>query len=261
MKVVILCGGKGTRLKEETVFRPKPLVTVGERPILWHIMKLYAHYDFKEFVLCLGYLGEMIKQYFLQYQLMNSDLTICFTPKPEVQIHQNPKLDWQVTLADTGVEAMTGCRLKRVEKFLGDDTDFMVTYGDGLSNVNLQELYEFHKRHGCMATVTGVRPLSRFGELTVEGEEVREFSEKTQVTGGWINGGFFVFRREFLNYLIDENSCILEREPLEQMARQGQLKIYKHRGFWQCMDTYRDMEQLNKLWRISEAPWEVWKNE
>lgn len=259
MKVVILCGGKGTRLKEETVFRPKPLVTVGEKPILWHIMKLYAHYGFKEFVLCLGYLGESIKQYFLQYELMNSDLTIGYSPRPQVKLHQKNQLDWQVTLVNTGVEAMTGCRLKRVEHFLGDDQDFMVTYGDGLSNVNLKELYEFHQSHGCTATVTGVRPLSRFGELTVEGEAVKEFSEKTQVTRGWINGGFFVFRREFLNYLTNENSCILEREPLERLASEGQLRIYKHRGFWQCMDTYRDMEQLNKLWQRGEAPWEVWK--
>ncbi|AQS59278.1 glucose-1-phosphate cytidylyltransferase [Desulforamulus ferrireducens] len=257
MKVVILCGGKGTRLKEETVFRPKPLVMVGEKPILWHIMKLYAHYGFKDFVLCLGYLGETIKQYFLHYELMNSDLTISFFPRPQVKVHQRSQLDWQVTLVDTGVEAMTGCRLKRIEHYLGDQQDFMVTYGDGLSNVNLKELYEFHRSHGCIATVTGVRPLSRFGELTVEGDVVKEFSEKTQVNRGWINGGFFVFRREFLNYLTNENNCVLEREPLERLAREGQLRIYKHRGYWQCMDTYRDMEQLNNLWRRGEAPWEV----
>lgn len=255
--MVILCGGKGTRLKEETVFRPKPLVSIGERPILWHIMKLYAHYGFKEFVLCLGYLGEMIKQYFINYELMNSDLTVSFAPRPQIQIHQNPKLDWQVTLADTGVEAMTGCRLKRIEKYIGSDKDFMVTYGDGLSNVNLKDLLTFHKSHGGIATVTGVRPLSRFGELEVQQDEVKAFSEKTQVTRGWINGGFFIFRRELFNYLTDKDDCILEREPLELLAREGQLKIYKHGDFWQCMDTYRDMEQLNKLWQQGNAPWEV----
>lgn len=259
MKVVILCGGKGTRLKEETVFRPKPLVSIGEKPILWHILKYYSHFGYKDFVLCLGYLGEMIKQYFLQYELMNSDLTVRFSPQPQVQIHSNPRIDWQVTLADTGVEAMTGCRLKRIEKYIGQDTDFMVTYGDGLGNVDLKELYNFHKSHGCLATVTGVRPLSRFGELEVQGDQVNAFSEKSQVKRGWINGGFFVFRREFFNYLIDQDDCVLEREPLEQLTRDEQLRIYKHRGFWQCMDTYRDMEQLNKMWRQGNAPWEVWE--
>lgn len=259
MKVVILCGGKGTRLKEETVFRPKPLVSIGEKPILWHIMKYYSHFGYKDFVLCLGYLGEMIKQYFLQYELMNSDLTLRFSPRPQVQIHNNPRIDWQVTLTDTGVEAMTGCRLKRIEKYIGEDTDFMVTYGDGLGNVDLKELYNFHKSHGCLATVTGVRPLSRFGELEVQGDQVNAFSEKSQVKRGWINGGFFVFRREFFNYLIDQDDCVLEREPLEQLTRDEQLRIYKHRGFWQCMDTYRDMEQLNKMWRQGNAPWEVWE--
>ncbi|WP_003544770.1 glucose-1-phosphate cytidylyltransferase [Desulfotomaculum nigrificans] len=261
MKVVLLCGGKGTRLKEETAFRPKPLVSVGEKPILWHIMKLYAHFGYKDFVLCLGYLGEMIKQYFLNYELMNSDLTLSFTPERKIEIHKKPQLDWQITMADTGIEAMTGCRLKRIEPYIGTDSDFMVTYGDGLTDVDISKLVAFHKSHGCLATVTGVRPLSRFGELDVQGDIVKEFSEKSQVTRGWINGGFFVFRREFFNYLTDDNNCILEREPLERLARDGQLKIYKHRGFWQCMDTYRDMEQLNKLWREGNAPWEVWRNE
>ncbi|AEF94284.1 glucose-1-phosphate cytidylyltransferase [Desulfotomaculum nigrificans CO-1-SRB] len=261
MKVVLLCGGKGTRLKEETAFRPKPLVSVGEKPILWHIMKLYAHFGYKDFVLCLGYLGEMIKQYFLNYELMNSDLTLSFTPERKIEIHKKPQLDWQIIMADTGIEAMTGCRLKRIEPYIGTDSDFMVTYGDGLTDVDISKLVAFHKSHGCLATVTGVRPLSRFGELDVQGDIVKEFSEKSQVTRGWINGGFFVFRREFFNYLTDDNNCILEREPLERLARDGQLKIYKHRGFWQCMDTYRDMEQLNKLWREGNAPWEVWRNE
>ncbi|ABO50418.1 glucose-1-phosphate cytidylyltransferase [Desulforamulus reducens MI-1] len=261
MKVVILCGGKGTRLKEETAFRPKPLVTVGKKPILWHIMKYYSHYGFKDFILCLGYLGEMIKQYFIQYDLMNNDLTISFDSRSEIQIHRKQDLDWQVTLADTGIEAMTGCRLKRIEKYIGDAADFMVTYGDGLCNVDLAELYHFHRSHGCLATVTGVRPLSRFGELAVQGDTVKTFSEKTQVTRGWINGGFFVFRREIFNYLTNQDDCVLEREPLEHLTMDSQLKVFKHRGFWHCMDTYRDMEQLNKLWQVGHAPWEVWKNE
>lgn len=259
MKVVILCGGKGTRLKEETVFRPKPLVGIGEKPILWHIMRSYSFYGFKEFILCLGYLGEMIKQYFLNYQLMSSDLTVTFLPEPHVRVHKKPELDWRVTLADTGIDSMTGCRLKRIENYIGNDTDFMVTYGDGLSNVNVRELLSYHRSHGSIATVTGVRPLSRFGELDVIGDRVGEFSEKAQVTRGWINGGFFVFRREFFNYLTDQDDCILEREPMEDLARDGELRIFKHRGFWQCMDTYRDMEQLNKLWYGGKAPWEVWK--
>lgn len=261
MKVVILCGGKGTRLKEETAFRPKPLVNIGDKPILWHIMKYYEHYGFKDFVLCLGYLGDMIKQYFLHYELMNSDLTIHFSPRSFLQIHKHPQIDWQVTLADTGNEAMTGCRLKRVEKYLEADTDFMVTYGDGLCTVDLHELYHFHKSHGCIGTVTGVRPLSRFGELEVDGTKVNAFSEKNQVARGWINGGFFIFKREFLNYLTDQDQCILERDPLEKLAKDGQMQIFKHRGFWQCMDTYRDMEQLSSLWRQGKAPWEVWKYE
>ncbi|SHH32234.1 glucose-1-phosphate cytidylyltransferase [Desulforamulus hydrothermalis Lam5 = DSM 18033] len=254
-----MCGGKGTRLKEETVVRPKPLVTIGNRPILWHIMKYYAHFGFKDFILCLGYLGDMIKQYFLQYEMMNSDLTIRFSPQPQVQVHCSQTIDWQVTLADTGISAMTGCRLKRIEQYIAEDSDFMVTYGDGLGNVNLHELYLFHKSHGSLATVTGVRPLSRFGELEVRGNTVTSFREKSQVKSGWINGGFFVFRREFFNYLVDQEDCVLEREPLEQLAREGQLKIFKHKGFWQCMDTYRDMEQLNAWWQQGNAPWEVWQ--
>lgn len=259
MKVAILCGGKGTRLKEETVFRPKPLVGIGEKPILWHIMNLYSFYGFKDFILCLGYQGEMIKQYFLNYELMNSDFTVEFSREYQISLHKKPCLDWRVTLADTGMESMTGCRLKKIENYIGDDPDFMVTYGDGLANVNVQELAAYHRNHGAIATVTGVRPLSRFGELDVVEDRVQEFREKTQVKQGWINGGFFVFRREFFSYLTSEEACVLEQEPLERLARDGQLRIFKHGGFWQCMDTYRDMEQLNQLWRGGKAPWEVWK--
>lgn len=260
MKVVILCGGKGTRLKEETVYRPKPLVSIGDKPILWHIMKHYASYEFRDFILCLGYLGEMIKQYFIYYELMNSDLSVSFSQgNSTINILGKSELEWQVTLANTGIEAMTGCRLKRIQKYVEKEPVFMATYGDGLSNVNLKDLLAFHKHHGCIGTVTGVRPLSRFGELDVEGDYVKDFSEKIQVTRGWINGGFFVFGKEFFNYLTDQDDCVLEREPLERLARDGQLKIYRHRDFWQCMDTYRDMEQLNKLWQQGNAPWEVRK--
>lgn len=261
MKVVILCGGKGTRLKEETMFRPKPLVNVGDKPILWHIMRYYAYFGFREFVLCLGYLGDMIKRYFLEYELMNSDLTVHLASKTQIEVHSSRQLDWQITLVDTGIDAMTGSRLKKIEKYIDADQDFMVTYGDGLCNVNLHELYKYHRRHGCIATVTGVRPLSRFGQLEVEGNKVISFSEKTQATSGWINGGFFIFTRDIFSYLNNQDDCVLERKPLEQLTNERQLQVFKHRGFWQCMDTYRDMEQLTKLWKEGNAPWEVWKNE
>lgn len=261
MKVVILCGGKGTRLKEETMFRPKPLVNVGDKPILWHIMNYYAYFGFKEFVLCLGYLGDMIKRYFLEYELMNRDLTVRLASKTQVEIHGSQQLDWQITLVDTGIDAMTGSRLKKIEKYIDSDKDFMVTYGDGLCNVNLQELYKYHRSHDCIATVTGVRPLSRFGQLEVQGNKVTSFREKTQATCGWINGGYFVFTRDIFNYLTNEDDCVLEREPLEKLSKEGQLQIFKHNGFWQCMDTSRDMEQLTKLWKFGQAPWEVWNNE
>lgn len=261
MKVVILCGGKGTRLKEETQFRPKPLVQVGERPILWHIMKLYAHYDFTDFILCLGYMGEMIKQYFINYEYMNSDLTVSLNDRQKIFLHNHQSdLNWRVTMVNTGIQAQTGSRIKKIQKYIDQDELFMVTYGDGVADLNIAELLKFHRSHGRIGTVTGVRPLSRFGELEVEGNGVKLFSEKSQVNQGWINGGFFVFNYEFFNYLTDVDQCVLERGPLEALAAKGELQVYRHRGYWQCMDTYRDMEQMNHIWQSGQAPWKVWEN-
>ena len=259
MKVVILCGGRGTRLQEETEWRPKPLIDVGGRPILWHIMKRYAHYGFTEFVLCLGYKGEQIKQYFLNYQAMQRDLTVRLGAPMRVEYHGNHLEDgWTVTLAETGPAAMTGARIKRIAPYLQDEPEFMLTYGDGLADIDLRALAAFHRRHGKMGTVTGVRPPSRFGELLADQERVVEFSEKPQASQAFINGGFFVLNRRFLDYLSDEDGCILEREPLEAVARDGQLMIYRHEGFWQCMDTPRDLRLLEQLWNSGQAPWKSW---
>jgi glucose-1-phosphate cytidylyltransferase len=261
MKVVILCGGLGTRLREETEYRPKPMVEVGGRPVLWHIMKLYGHHGFKDFVLCLGYKGQVIRKYFLDYHAMNGDFTIRLgaTPKVSYLDHRDVE-NWTVTLAETGAETMTGGRVARAARHLRGQT-FMCTYGDGLGNVNLRELLAFHRKHGKLATVTGVRPPSRFGEMQLRGERVTEFSEKPQqISQGLINGGFFVFEADFLRYLSEDAACVLEQEPLRCCARDGQLMCYQHDGFWQPMDTYREYELLNRLWAGGEAPWRVWKD-
>ncbi|MEW6102075.1 MAG: glucose-1-phosphate cytidylyltransferase [Candidatus Omnitrophota bacterium] len=259
MKVVILCGGRGSRLKEETEVRPKPLVEIGSRPILWHIMKLYAHYGFKDFILCLGYKGEMIKEYFLNYEAMNNDFTIHLGMANSIEFHSNHlEKGWKVTLVDTGLLAQTGTRIKRVENYIEGDT-FMVTYGDGVGNINIGELFKYHKSGGKIGTVTGVHPSSRFGELVTKGEDVIEFSEKPQVTEGFINGGYFVFNRKFFEYLQEDDNCYLESVPLEKLAREKQLSVYKHKGFWQCMDTQRELDILNDLWKRKVAPWKVWK--
>jgi glucose-1-phosphate cytidylyltransferase len=235
MKLVILCGGLGTRLREETEFRPKPMVNVGNRPILWHIMKIYAHYGYTDFVFALGYKGEMIKQYFCHYELMNNDVTI-----------------------ELGKEkALKGARLKRVEKYIDGDT-FMVTYGDGLANVDINELIDFHKSHGKLATLTGISPTSRFGELRIKGNQVESFSEKPTDTDGLINGGFFVFNRGLFDYLSTDDDCDLEIGALERIASEGQLMVFKHLGFWACMDNIRDMDYLNRLWSEGKAEWKVW---
>jgi glucose-1-phosphate cytidylyltransferase len=257
MKIVILCGGLGTRLREETEFRPKPLVEIGGRPVLWHIMKSYAHFGFRDFVLCLGYRGSMIKEYFLNYEAMNNDFTICLGQKSQVLYggsHQEQ--GFQVTLADTGLDTMTGGRVKRIAKYVDDDT-FMVTYGDGVSDVDIARLVEFHHASGLLATVTTVRPVSRFGVVDI-GEENRvlEFKEKP-VAEGWISAGFFVFNRRVFDYLTGDN-CILERDPLERLASEGQLAAYRHEGFFFPMDTYRDHQHLNQLWASGKAPWRVW---
>lgn len=258
MKVVILCGGRGMRLQEETEFRPKPLVPIGGRPILWHIMKIYAYYGFHEFVLCLGYRGEMIKEYFLTYEAMSSDFTIRLGHDYNIDYGDAHKeQDFTVTLVETGLNTMTGGRIKRVEKYIEDDT-FMMTYGDGVADINIQALVGYHQQHGRLATVTAVRPFSRFGILTFdENSAVTGFAEKPQVEQ-WLSGGFFVFNRKIFDYLKGDD-CILEREPLEQLAREGQLMAYKHSGSFYAMDTYRDYKDLNELWDKGETPWKKWE--
>jgi len=253
MKTVILCGGLGTRLREETEFRPKPMIMIGDKPILWHIMKLYSRYGYNDFILCLGYKGEVIKNYILEYDLVNSDFTIRLGTK-EITRHSifYDESDWQVTLADTGNGTLTGGRVKKIEKYIDEDT-FIVTYGDGLSNINLRELIKFHRDKGKIATVTGVRPVARFGELSVDGDLVKTFSEKPQIESGWISGGFFVFERKIFDYLDEE--CMLERAPLEKLAQENQLAVYKYSGYWRCMDTYRDLEALNQEWASGRPGW------
>jgi glucose-1-phosphate cytidylyltransferase len=256
--VFVLCGGLGTRLREETEVRPKPMVPVGQHPILWHIMRTYAHHGFRRFILCLGYKAEVIKAYFLNYASMNSDFTVRLLTD-EVTVHSiDHDQDWDVTLAYTGERAMTGCRVARAAgKYLGDASHLAVTYGDGLTNADLRGELEFHLAHGKIGTVLGVNPPSRFGELRIEGDWVREFSEKPEFAENWINGGYFLFRREFLSYLSTDENTVLEREPLVRLARDGQLGMFRHPGFWACMDTQRDLEYLNGLWRTGEAPWAV----
>ncbi|MGA2253780.1 MAG: glucose-1-phosphate cytidylyltransferase [Thermoguttaceae bacterium] len=259
-KVVILCGGLGTRLREETEFRPKPMVEVGGRPILWHIMKTYAHNGFQEFVLCLGYRGNVIREYFLNYEAMNNDFTISLgAGGRKIEYHgAHAEQDFCVTLVNTGTETMTGGRVKRIEPFIDDDL-FMVTYGDGLADIDIHALMAFHRAHGKMATVTAVRPFSRFGILELDAENgVKCFAEKPQVEG-WINAGYFIFHRRFFDYLKSGDGCIMEHEPLARAADDGELVAYRHHGFFFAMDTYREYEALNKLWNSGQAPWKVWQ--
>jgi glucose-1-phosphate cytidylyltransferase len=259
MKVVILCGGLGTRLREETEFRPKPLVDVGGRPILWHIMKLYAHYGFRDFILCLGYRGNMIKEYFLNYEAMNNDFTIRLGRKAQIQYNgDHEEQDFWVTLAETGAESMTGGRLKRVQKYLAGEERFMLTYGDGVSDVDIGHLLEFHRSHGKIATVTTFRPVSRFGILDINAaHQVKNFIEKPK-SDAWASAGFFVFENKVFRYL-DGDETVLEREPLERLAEEGQLMAYNHEGFFYAMDTYREYQVLNDLWKSGEAPWKKWE--
>jgi glucose-1-phosphate cytidylyltransferase len=257
VKVVILCGGLGTRMREETEFRPKPMVEIGGHPILWHIMKSYAQHSFRDFVLCLGYRGSQIKEYFLNYEGMNNDFTICLGRQLGIHYHDaHQEQDFRVTLADTGLETMTGGRVKRIARYLDGDT-FMLTYGDGLSDVNLRELMNFHQSHGKIATVTTVRPFSRFGIMDVaDGGTVSRFAEKPQLDS-WANAGFFVFNRAIFNYLTGDD-CVLEQSPLEQLCSDGQLMAYRHDGFFFAMDTYREYQYLNQIWSQGKAPWKVW---
>jgi glucose-1-phosphate cytidylyltransferase len=255
MKVVILAGGLGTRLAELTNVIPKPMITVGGYPLLWHIMNIYASKGFKDFVIALGYKAEFIKQFFLNYSSLNSDITVEMETGA-VRLHNQSKLDWKVTLIDTGLNTMTGGRVKRLENILGQ-SPFMLTYGDGVSNIDINELLKFHLLHGRMVTVSAVRPGARFGELEIDGHRVRSFKEKPQATKGWINGGFFVMQPEFLNFLLDDDT-VLEHDPLEKVAALGELVAYCHEGFWQCMDTLRDREYLENLWSEKHTPWKVW---
>jgi glucose-1-phosphate cytidylyltransferase len=255
MNVVILAGGLGSRLAEETEIRPKPMVEIGGRPILWHIMKHYAHYGFKDFFVALGYKGEEIKRYFLDYQNLSGSMTVDLAAG-KISTHERDCEDWVVHLIDTGLGTLTGGRVKRLEPQLREST-FMVTYGDGVSNIDLQKLLDFHRSHGRIATVTAVRPPARFGGLVFDGNMVVKFTEKPQIGEGWINGGFLVLEPAVFNYLRDNESS-LEADALERLAADGELAAYQHDGFWQCMDTLRDKNLLESLWQSRQPPWKVW---
>lgn len=254
--VFILCGGFGTRIKEETEFRPKPMVPIGDKPILWHIMNYYNNYGFKKFVLCLGFKAEVIKSYFLNYSQMNSDFTVNLKSN-DIEVHSvDHEQEWEVTLAFTGDASMTGARIAiAADKYLGKAENFAVTYGDGLTDANLLDELNYHITHKKIGTVLGVNPPSRFGEIKVDKDSVLEFDEKPEFTEKWINGGYFFFNKDFLKYLSKDENCVLEKEPLVKLAREGELNLYKHRGFWGCMDTQRDREYLTSLWKSGKAPW------
>ena len=262
MKVVILAGGLGTRISEESHLRPKPMITIGDQPILWHIMKYYSTFGFQEFVICCGYKGYMIKEYFADYYLHRSDVTFDFTLGNQMTVHSNVAEPWRVTLVDTGLNTQTGARVKRVEKYIGAEP-FMLTYGDGVSDVDLNALLAQHRSSGKTVTLTGVQPGGRFGVLDLDEEHdtVIGFREKAKEDGGWINGGYMVMEPEVFRYLSSDEGCILEREPMETLAAEGKLGIYKHNDFWQCMDTQRDRSLLERLWADSRAPWKVWMHE
>lgn len=257
--VFVLCGGLGTRLKEQTELLPKPMVTIGNYPILWHIMRTYAHHGFRKFVLCVGYRAEVIKAYFLNYASMNSDFTVELKTN-SVAVHSiDHDQDWQVTLAYTGELTMTGARVARAaQRYLGDAEHFAVTYGDGVTSADLRQEFAFHLSHGKIGTVLGVSPPSRFGQIVLDGDDVSRFAEKPQFTDEWINGGYFFFRRLFLPYLSEQESCVLERAPLVKLAEDKQLALFRHQGFWACMDTQRDLDYLSKEWASGNAPWAVW---
>ncbi len=256
MKVVILAGGLGTRLAEETTSRPKPMIEIGGRPMLWHIMKIFAHYGHRDFVLCLGYKAEMVKQYFLAYPDLTSDFTLCLRDGQIVAHHRRAE-DWRVTLVDTGQETQTGGRLRKIKNYV-DSGPFLMTYGDGVSDLCLDDLVSFHRRHGRLATLTAARPPGRFGNLEMDGDRVTRFAEKPPGGEGWINAGFFVLEPGVFSYLKGDDT-VFEREPLENLARDGELMAYRHHGFWQCMDTLRDVQTLNRLWASGKPPWKMWE--
>ena len=254
MKVILLAGGFGTRISEYTDTIPKPMVSVGGYPILWHIMQTYAHFGHKDFYLALGYKAEVIKDYFLGYYARTSDFTVDLS-SGSIESHKRQESDWRVTLVDTGIDSMTGGRVKRLQSYIGNEP-FMLTYGDGVADINIEDLLKFHQSHGKMVTMSAVHPAARFGELELDGQRVITFQEKPQTTQGWINGGYCVVQPEFFDF-IEGDDTVLEREPLEEIAAMGELMAYKHTGFWQCMDTKRDRDNLELLWEGGNAPWRV----
>lgn len=259
MKVVLLAGGFGTRISEESHLKPKPMIEIGGQPILWHIMKEYSAYGFNEFVICAGYKQHVIKEYFANYFLHRSDITFDFTADNEMVVHNNVAEPWKVTIVDTGLNTMTGGRIKRVKEFIGDEP-FMLTYGDGVCDINIAELYEFHKKGSKLATMTAIQPGGRFGTLDIDDSNtIERFSEKRKEDGGWINGGYMVIEPQVIDY-IEGDTTVFEREPLERLAAEGQLQAYKHDGFWQCMDTLRDKTLLEELLEQNKAPWKIWEN-
>ncbi len=257
MKVVILAGGFGTRISEESHLKPKPMIEIGNQPILWHIMKEYSAYGFNEFVICAGYKQQVIKEYFANYYLHRSDITFDFTAENSMEVHSNVAEPWKVSVVDTGLNTMTGGRIRRVREYIGGET-FMLTYGDGVCDIDLAKLYEFHRRSGKLATMTAIQPGGRFGTMDIAGDNtVERFSEKRKEDGGWINGGYMVLEPKVIDY-IEGDDTTFEREPLERLAAEGQLQAYKHDGFWQCMDTLRDKTMLDGLLEENRAPWKVW---
>jgi len=260
MKVIIFCGGMGTRLREETEYRPKPMVPIGERPILWHIMKIYAHYGHKDFILCLGYKGDMIRDYFRNYPWHVCDVTLTLgaTTHPEFRTHHAEE-DWRVTLANTGENSGTACRLKFVRSYVEPDEHFLLTYGDGVGRIDIPAVIAFHHQRGKICTITGVHPPGRFGELSLDETSLcRGFNEKPQAEGGYINGGFMVCDRRIFEYLPDDPTAMLEQDPIKRITRDGQLAVYRHEGFWQPMDTLSEFNLLNRIWKTGEAPWKLW---
>ena len=257
MKAVILAGGLGTRISEESYLRPKPMIEIGGHPILWHIMKIYYQHGIDEFIICAGYKQHMIKEYFADYFLHCSDVTFDFGEKEKTIIHSTSSEKWKVTVVDTGLNTMTGGRIKRIKKYLGNEP-FLLTYGDGVSDVDVTKLIEFHKAHGKLATLTAVHPVGRFGVLDLKKDEIRSFGEKTESQTDWINGGYMVIDPKVIDY-IEGDETTFEKEPLERLASEGQLMAFKHNGFWQCMDTLRDKQKLEALWESGKAPWKSWE--
>ncbi|OGF50836.1 MAG: glucose-1-phosphate cytidylyltransferase [Candidatus Firestonebacteria bacterium RIFOXYA2_FULL_40_8] len=257
MKVVILAGGRGTRISEESNLKPKPMIEIGEKPVLWHIMKIYSHYGYNDFIICLGYKGYVIKEYFANYFLHQADVTISIENN-KMKIHKSKSEPWKITLVDTGLETMTGGRLKRIKEYV-ENENFMMTYGDGVSDVDLNRLVKFHKKNGRMATITAVQPIGRFGALKIDNNDnVIEFNEKPKGDDVWINGGYFVLTPKVFDYIASDET-IFEKEPLREISKIGQMSAYKHSGFWQPMDTLRDKNYLDELWNTGNAPWKTWK--